>query len=239
MAERGSGGETKRPRNARGSGERLRAEIIAAAIDVLAALGPDDPFSLRAVAKAANIAAPSIYLHFPDRDTLLRAVLEQLYGEQVAIRAAAEAAVTVGGAWERLLARSLASVEFGLNHPGHFRVLFEGRIAPGVADTAAAEFARPLLLRSIELIGEIRAAPDARRVSNDPRRLALLLWAGLHGIVSLRLNKPAVDWPPARELVEQMARAILQPATGASPRRRRLDRRLLVQAQRDAVRKER
>ena len=119
--------EVPRARNARGEGERLRDEILAAAIKVLSTIGPEDPFSLRAVAKQAKIAAPSVYIHFADRNVLLLAVLEKLFREQVAIRAAAEeeAARAGGDPWERLLARSIAAVEFGLKHPGHYKVLFE------------------------------------------------------------------------------------------------------------------
>lgn len=202
-----------RLRNPRGSGERLRGEIIDAAVTVLAALGPEDPFSLRSVAKAAKIAAPSVYIHFPDRNALLLAVLEKLFEEQVALRAAAEeaAAAAGGGAWERLLARSIASVEFGLKHPGHYKVLFEGRVVPRLNDPRIADFGRPLLLRSIELIREIAPAPGPARVSDDPQRLALLLWSGLHGIVSLRVNKPTIEWPRAVELAEQIVRAIIRP----------------------------
>lgn len=200
-----------RSRNARGEGQRLRGEIIAAAVKVLSALGPDDPFSLRSVAKVAKIAAPSVYIHFSDRNMLLLAVLEKLFAEQVAIRAAAEtaAAQTGGGAWERLLARSVASVRFGLEHPGHYKVLFEGRVVPRLDDPRIAAFGRPLLVRSVELIREIRAQPG--RVCDDPERLALLLWSGLHGVVSLRINKPTLNWPPAIELAEQITRAIIQP----------------------------
>lgn len=93
-----------------------------------------------------------------------------------------------GGAWERLLARSIASVEFGLKHPGHYKVLFEGRVAPRLNDPSTANFGRPLLVRSIELIREIAPVPGSARVSDDPQRLALLLWSGLHGIVSLRVQ---------------------------------------------------
>ena len=200
-----------RSRNARGEGEKLRGEIIAAAIKVLSALGPEDPFSLRSVAKMAKIAAPSVYIHFADRNVLLVAVLEKLFAEQVAIRAAAEtdAAKAGGGAWERLLARSVASVRFGLEHPGHYKVLFEGRVVPRLNDPRIAAFGRPLLARSIELIREIPSEPG--RVSDDPERLSLLLWSGLHGVVSLRINKPALDWPPVTELAEQIARALIQP----------------------------
>jgi AcrR family transcriptional regulator len=205
--------QTRRPRsrNARGEGEKLRNEIIVAAIDVLSALGPEDPFSLRSVARRANIAAPSVYIHFQDRSQLLLATLEKLFAEQVAVRAAAEAdaARKGGGAWERLLARSMASVRFGLEHPGHFKVLFEGRVVLRLDDPRITSFGRPLLVRSIELIREI--PHRAGRVSDDPERLSLLLWSGLHGVISLRINKPILDWPPALELAEQITRAIIQP----------------------------
>jgi AcrR family transcriptional regulator len=201
----------RRSRNARGEGGKLRSEIIDAAVKVLSALGPEDPFSLRSVAKMAKIAAPSVYIHFSDRNVLLLAVLEKLFAEQVAIRAAAEtdAAKAGGGAWERLLARSVASVRFGLEHPGHYKVLFEGRVVPRLNDPRIASFGRPLLVRSVELIREIPS--QAGRVSDDPERLSLLLWSGLHGIVSLRINKPTLDWPPATELAEEITRTIIQP----------------------------
>ena len=200
-----------RSRNARGEGKKLRGEIIDAAVKVLSTLGPEDPFSVRSVAKMAKIAAPSVYIHFADRNALLLAVLEKLFAEQVTIRAAAEAdaAKAGGGPWERLLARSVASVRFGLEHPGYYKVLFEGRVVPRLNNPRIANFGRPLLVRSIELIREIPSHPD--RVSDDPEQLSLLLWAGLHGIISLRINKPTLDWPPAIELAEQIARAIIQP----------------------------
>lgn len=208
---------TPRQRNARGSGYRLRGEIIDAAVTVLAALGPEDPFSLRSVATEAKIAAPSVYIHFSDRNALLLAVLEKLFGEQVAIRAAAEeaAAAAGGGAWERLLARSIAYVEFGLKHPGHYKALFEGRVVPRLNDPRVADLGRPLLVRSIELIREITPAPGPGRVSRDPQRLALLLWSCLHGIVSLRLNKPTLELPSAVEFAKQITRAIIQPDAAA------------------------
>jgi AcrR family transcriptional regulator len=202
-----------RARNARGEGQRLRDEIIAAAIKVLSAIGAEDPFSLRAVAKEAEIAPPSVYIHFADRNVLLLAVLEKLFREQVAIRAAAEdvAAGGGGGPWERLLARSIAAVELGLKHPGHYKVLFEGRVVLRLNDPRIADFGRPLLVRSIELIRDIKPIRAKARVSQDPQRLALLLWSGLHGVISLRINKPTLDWPSATELAEQITRAIIQP----------------------------
>jgi AcrR family transcriptional regulator len=216
MGVKKSGTDRSRRRNVRGEGDRLRGEIIDAAIKVLAALSPEDPFSLRSVAKEAKIAAPSVYIHFSGRNALLLAVLEKLFNAQIAIRAAAEenAAKAGGGAWERLLARSIAGVQFGLKNPGHYRALFEGRVVLRLKDPRIADFGRPLLLRSIELIREIQMTSGPGQGSEDPQRLALLLWSGLHGVISLRINKPTIKWPQAVELAEQIARAIIRP--GAS-----------------------
>lgn len=210
-----------RQRNARGQGNRLRGEIIDAAVNALAALGPEDPFSLRAVAKAAKIAAPSVYLHFSDKNMLLLAVLEKLFAEQISIRNEAEeaAAKSGGGAWQRLLSRSIATVKFGLKHPGHYKVLFEGRVVPRLNDPRVGNFGLPLLTRSVELIREIPTRPGTKRVSDDPQRLALLLWSGVHGVISLRINKPSLDWPPATEFAEQIVRAIIQPDESGFTRR--------------------
>ena len=200
-----------RSRNARGEGEKLRGEIIDAAVKVLSALGPEDPFSLRSVAKMAKIAAPSVYIHFADRNVLLLAVLEKLFAEQVAIRAAAEAdaAKAGGGAWERLLARSVASVRFGLEHPGHYKVLFEGRVVPRLNDPRIAGFGRPLLVRSIELIREIPSQPGAS--PTIPNACLFCCGPACMASISLRINKPTLDWPPATELAEQITRTIIQP----------------------------
>ena len=145
------------------------------------------------MAKEAKIAAPSVYIHFADRNLLLLAVLEKLFREQVALRASPRKAARAGGGpWKRLLARSIAAVEFGLQHPGHYKVLFEGRVVLRLNDPRIADFGRPLLVRSIELIRDIPPASAKVRVSYDPQRLALLLWSGLHGVISLRINKPTL-----------------------------------------------
>ncbi len=198
-----------RQRNRRGEGELLRAEIVDAAIRVLERLGDDEPFSLRAVAKEAKISAPSVYLHFSDKSVLLLAVLEALFAEQAALRDAAEAAVAAagGGAWEKLLARSLAYVRFGAERTGHYKVLYEGRAIPRLDDPKMAAFGGWMHVRTIELIREI--LPNASEA--DARRLTLLLGASLHGLVSFRINKPGVDWPNIDELAEDLQRALISP----------------------------
>ncbi len=210
QGERQEPGSVPRQRNPRGGGDRLRAEIVEAATRLLARLGEDEPFSLRAVAKEADIAPPSVYLHFADKTALILAVLYKLFTELAAARDEAERATAVAGgnAWDRLLARSLAYVRFGLERPGHYKVLYEGRAIPRLDDPRLAALGQPMLDRTAELIGEVRRERRAKPAGNA-ERLALLLWAGLHGVVSLQINKPTISWPEMGELTEQMTRAMV------------------------------
>lgn len=129
------------------------------------------------------------------------------------MRDAAETAAILsgGGAWERLLARSISGVRYGIENPGHYKVLFEGRIVPRLIDQQVSNLGQPLMIRSTELIRSILSTSENNRVSEDPERLAYLLWSGLHGIISLSINKPTQAWPPIEEMVEQMVRAIVVP----------------------------
>jgi AcrR family transcriptional regulator len=202
-----------RLRNARGKGDQLRAELIGAAINLLSRLGFDEPLSLRSVAKEAKVSAPSVYLHFKDRDQLLMAVLEQLFAEKIAVRNQAEqkAAEAGGGAWEQLLAGIIATVQFALERKGHYKVLFEGSVLGRMDDPKTVTFGRPIQKRTMELIQQVIHETPAARVSDDPERLSLLLWAGTHGVISLIINKPTHGWPEAAVLVEQMAVALIRP----------------------------
>jgi AcrR family transcriptional regulator len=203
-----------RQKYARGQGDQLRSDLIDAAIRLLAKNEPSGEFSLRAVAKEARVAAPSIYLHFSDLNALRLAVLERLFAEQISIRnrAEEEAAKAGGGAWERLLAVSLALVRFGLERPGHYKVMYEGRVILRLNDPRAATFGRPMQDRSVELISELLRKRGSQG-SEDPQRLALLLWTSIHGIISLQINKPTLDWPAASELATQVAGFIIRPVS--------------------------
>ncbi len=76
-----TGADTGQPRqrNPRGTGDRLRDELIDAAVRVLAARGDTERLSIRAVAAEAQVSPPAVYLHFPDRRGLVRAAVESCF----------------------------------------------------------------------------------------------------------------------------------------------------------------
>lgn len=167
--------------------------------------------SLRAVAKEVGIAAPSIYPHFGDREELLLAVLRHLFESLIALRTRAEeeAVAAGGGPWECLRAGAFATIRFGLERPGHYKMLYEGRVISGLSDKKAAAFGRTIQEKVVAHIDALLQSNSCQR-SMEPERLSLLTWAAVHGVISLQINKPTLPWPDAAALVEDLMRAILR-----------------------------
>ncbi|NUR86667.1 MAG: TetR/AcrR family transcriptional regulator [Nonomuraea sp.] len=173
-----------RQRNRRGEGDLLRGELVEAATRLLAATGDAEALTLRAVAREAGIAAPSIYRHFADRDALVREVVDACF-ERLDDALTAAMAAEPGA---ELRACCLAYCRFGLDNPGLYGILFSANLA--------------LICPSEEgpkVFGRLAALMDSHQAAAG-------LWASLHGIVSLRVNRPGFPWPPVEELVEAALR---------------------------------
>lgn len=190
----------RRPRSPQGQGGRLREELIAAADRILARTGDEEGLALRAVAREAGVAAPSIYLHFANKEELVEAVMLGHFAELR--RALEEATTDVVDPAVGLRAGCLAYCRFGLAHPGPYRVMFGPWTTafptmswdeiPG-ADTFA------LLVEGVAACMAAGVAP-----AGDPLRVATGVWAALHGVVSLRHPVPTFPWPPVEALVDDV-----------------------------------
>jgi AcrR family transcriptional regulator len=196
----------RRPRSRRGDGGQLRAEIIDAARHLLAETGGFEGLTLRGVARRVGIAATSIYLHFPDTEHLAVAATEQTFAELTAAAAAAAAGISDPG--EALLARCRAYCHFGLDHPGHYRVMFNQALLPSLAanpEETPGRRAFQVLVRAVEACQTAGIAAAA----GDPFRLASLVWAAEHGLVSLRLSRPQFPWADIDGLVDAAVTGIM------------------------------
>jgi len=183
----------RRARNPRGEGARLREELVAAASAMVAETGDASELSLRGVARAVGIAAPSIYAHFPDLDHLKLAVVERAFSRFAEIRD--EASAEIEDPVQALLARCRAYCRFALENPGPYRFMFSHQ-TPGGSPVAMAAF---------HTLGDsiVNCQVDGLSTASDrPERLAAQVWAALHGLVILRLNAPEFPWPAP---LEQMA----------------------------------
>ncbi|HEX8802905.1 MAG TPA: TetR/AcrR family transcriptional regulator [Acidimicrobiales bacterium] len=200
---------SRRARSRRGEGGQLRAEILAAAEELLLATGSSEAVSIRAVADAVGVTPPSIYRHFADKTELIFAVVDRLCGE-LDLRMA-EATAGIDDPVEALEAIGLAYVRFGLDRPEPYRIMFMSR-----SDETPAEFQDERLGHVLAFERAIRwtqAAIDAGRLRpglTDARRAATIFWAHAHGLTSLLIAKPHFPWPADDAFLGEYALAPLR-----------------------------
>ena len=194
-----------RTANPRGTGSRLREELLDAATRLLDAGGRDAALTLRGVAREAGVAAPSVYPHFPDLDALVLELIRRHLADLAAAVRTAVAAAPDGG--EALRRAAHAYVRWGLDRPGAYTVVFEGRALRQLTrDEELALTAGDDLLA--DLVALLRGLPHPLP---DTVRAAFAVWAALHGVVSLRTAKPAYPWPPLEDHVDAVLDPYLRP----------------------------
>ena len=180
----------RRP-NARGQGERLREEIISAAVQMLGDLADDEALSLRAVARAVSISPTSVYLYFPDRDALVAAAMERCHAEM--LQAADEAGAAHQDPALGLRARILAQAAWVQEHPGIYKVMHESKVG--------MPFKEVLFTRTT---AAVQRCMDAGVASpGDAATVALDLRTAVIGMLSLRINEPDLPWPPFPEQADR------------------------------------
>jgi AcrR family transcriptional regulator len=193
-------GASGRRANPRGQGDRLREDLLAAATAFVEARGARH-LTLRGLARQVGVTAPSVYLHFPDLDHLLAAVVEQ--GFEDLTRAAGRAARQRMDPAEELRARCRAYCRFALHHPHLYQLMFQDDLPLTLRDGAEATPGR----RSFEnLVLAVRRCLDAglAPAHDDPFRLASLIWTAEHGLVLARISRPTFPWAPIDLLVNEM-----------------------------------
>jgi AcrR family transcriptional regulator len=198
----------QRRRNPRGQGDRLRADIIDAASGLLADPAAP-PLTLRGVARAAGVAATSVYLHFADTDALVLAVADEHFGELADAQEAARAVAATPRAAVRAMA--LAYCEFGLANPGLYQVMFT-RPLPPVADLRQIPGRRGFEQRTAAIAAAIGVTGDPHDPDGPAFRASTLLWQFLSGTVNLRISRPLFPWPPVEETVGAVVDRILDAA---------------------------
>jgi AcrR family transcriptional regulator len=206
-APRGSAAARVRPRARRGEGSKLRELILDATERLIARSGDADTVSIRAIAQAVGVTPPSIYLHFADKDELIRAVSERSFGmfDEIVEGAGAAAADSLAA----LRARAHAYVRFGLENPEQYRILFmskTGTLGPDVDFTAmpgsgAFQHVVDAVARAIDT--------GALRRDLDPFVTATGLWSSVHGITSLMISLPEFPWPEVDALVDHVCDSLL------------------------------
>lgn len=188
----------KRSRAPRGQGDKLRTQILDAANDLLIETGDQEAVSIRAVAERVGVTPPSIYMHFADKNELIFAVCEQHFNELD--RFIQQAAEGVDDPLEALQRGGRAYVQFGLDNPEQYRVLFMSK--PAAAPDGFQEERLKGTSAFDHLVEMVEAGISAGVLAGDAVTIAICLWVSVHGITSLLLSHPNFPWPEREALID-------------------------------------
>jgi AcrR family transcriptional regulator len=160
----------------------LKQNLLDAAVDLLAEVGPQG-FTLREVARRAEVSHNAPYRHFQDKDDLLAAMAAEGFDRLTA--SMNEALVEGKSAMERLRLAGRGYVKFALGSPQHLVVMFETRVAECLKPeyAAAAMRAFQVLLDGISAVQAEGGLPEG-----DPHPLAVVAWAAVHGLAKLAIG---------------------------------------------------
>lgn len=172
----------------------LRAALVRAAIELLEESG-EGALSLRAVARRAGVSPAAPYRHYADREALVSAVAAVGYRELAERLAAAHPSPSTP---EQLAGVAVAYVQFALERPALFRIMFGEPCDRDNDERVAATAAVSLYVRGIVE----RSFPQA-----DPEALATAIWALVHGLAFLHLDGK-LDAPTPTVVAERVTAAI-------------------------------
>jgi AcrR family transcriptional regulator len=160
-------------------------------------------FSMRKLAERCGYTAPSIYHHFGDKAGLIDALLEERFRELLELLRRVRLVDDPRANIRRL---ALAFVQFGLENPTHYRLLYMPRPADS-APVPSADAARDLIQRPFRQL-----AREGHLVTDDFEAATQACWAMLHGLIHLRTNRPDYDWSPRLldVALETMVRGVLR-----------------------------
>jgi AcrR family transcriptional regulator len=189
-----------RQRAARGDGDRLRVDLLAAAADLIAEHGEIEAVSLRAVARRAGVSPTAVYRHFDDHVELLRDTVDHCWSTFYdQLRAAYEG---TDDPFEAFREMGDAYVAYAMEHTGQYRVLFSDKVDLGDGDApgglAAFQLLVDVVTRILDTIGDPR----------DAFFVAVQVHTWIHGIVDLCGSHPDMPWPETEQLLDGLSEAL-------------------------------
>ena len=162
-----------------------------------------DGISLRGLAAEAGCSRTTPYRYFKNKADILAAVRQSEFKRMAD---AAELAVENEPAPDRkLIALARSYIQFAMDRPEAYRVMYqvaqkdEHRYPDLIAEIRRAQ--QPML-------SAVNAALDSGTIEGDPVNIVHVLWAGMHGLVSLHLSEKLHMGRDIEELTEVMVRAL-------------------------------
>src|SRR5215469_3385959 len=170
--------------------------------------------SMRRVAEKIEYSPTAIYVHFADKNELFRELCHRDYARLAEVF---QSSVMSTDPLDRLRHIGAIYIDFGLRYPNHYKFMFmtahpghelddEDRETLGNPEKDAYAFLKSAVQQVIE-------AGCFREELRDVEAVSQMLWAGVHGVISLEIAKGCdawVEWRPIRERAEMILDVMLR-----------------------------
>jgi AcrR family transcriptional regulator len=162
----------------------LKNALIEAGVDILTTEGVHE-LSLRKVAARAGVSHAAPYAHFADKQALIAAIstegFRRLYER---VRAAAE--LSNHDPRQQFIETAWAYVQFALDDPAHFKVMFSGALKQEKDYPEFVELSQKNFRSVVTLVERCQAAGLLQPGPAD--ELAISVWSLVHGFIALILD---------------------------------------------------
>lgn len=176
--------------------QQARCAILDAARELFVERGVD-AVTMREIARRIGYSPTAIYLHFKDKEALIRELCDTDF---LTLAQELQAIGQIQDPIERLHQLGLGYVRFAVTHPNHYRLMFmtpQVRFDPDNSDIESGNPEQDAYAHLRTMVAEAHIAGRFRADLADPDLVAQTLWAGLHGVCSLEIAKKSdcwVDW---------------------------------------------
>lgn len=175
----------------------LRAVILDAAREIFVRQGYES-FSMRKLARKIEYSPGSVYLHFKDKQQLFDCLVEESFARLLKTLRKQGNGQGQKDPVESLRKGLRTYVAFGLRNPNDYRFAFMLR--------------PPMQKRPYKVHGAFealrywvgRCVEEKRFRPVDVETTSQLLWASVHGVTSLLIQRPSFPWVSKKELITRV-----------------------------------
>ena len=182
-----------------------RAKILEAARAMFVQQGYEAT-TMRGIADAIAYTPTALYHHFANKQALVAELCRMDFD---GLARHFTACNLIADPLERIRQIGLLYLQFAVQYPNHYQFMFMTAL-PDNVDYHTENAGNPERDAYALLVLSCRQAIDQDRVRpefKDPDELAQILWAALHGLISLRITKHD-PWVPWRDLEHSARHAI-------------------------------
>jgi AcrR family transcriptional regulator len=152
--------------------------------------------TMRDVAKATQYTPSALYYHFKDKEELMRAICTEDF---LGLASRFQASLTSSNPLDNIQNLGRAYAQFAMDYPNHYRLMFMSNYSLGPTEEDHQRMGDPSQDAYAGLHFLVTQAMEQgllRPELTDSHLVAQTFWGGVHGMITLQLDKGCDAWVP-------------------------------------------